>query len=349
MSIRQRRLRNQHLVGEPAGSPEQVVWRLCAVQAQDYAGAAWAIGQRTAECTRSDVDAACAAGHLVRTHVMRPTWHVVRAEDLPWLMAATAHRVHVANTSMYTKLDLDEATRGRTTEALVAALADGAHLTRTELGKRLGEDGVRMGYILMSAEIDGVIVSGAMQGKQHTYALAADRLPSAAAVDRDEAAAMLAARYLAGHGPALVEDLAWWSGLTKAEASRALADSGASHEELDGRTYWALDQDDATDAGASAHLLPNYDEYFIAYRDRSTLAAAFDVEPPEGFFHRHVVAIDGFVLGAWQATVKRSNVAVEITLLVDAEPPAQALLRAAADRHARHLDLSLDLTIGKAS
>jgi hypothetical protein len=348
MTIRHRRLRNQHLIGPPAELPEQAVSRLCAVQAQDYAGAAWAIGQRTTEARRSDVDAAYDAGRLVRTHVMRPTWHLVCAEDLRWIIAATSHRVHVANTSMYTKLDLDERTRGRTTDAIVAALGDGSHLTRTELGNLLGEEGVRMGYILMSAEIDGVIVSGAMRGKQHTYALAADRLPVTQEVARDEACAMLARRYVAGHGPVLGDDFAWWSGLTKAEASRALQDSGAALEEIDGRTCWALDQDDATDS-ASAHLLPNYDEYFIAYRDRSTLAASYDVEPAEGFFYRHVVAIDGFVLGAWRADVARRGVTVEVTLLVDADPAAQELLRAAAERHAHFLDLPLDLTIGKAS
>ena len=73
-----RRLVAHHLAGEPLGSPEAVVRHLVAVQAQDYAGAKWGIAQRTTPTTSAAIDTLFDAGALLRTHLLRPTWHLVR-------------------------------------------------------------------------------------------------------------------------------------------------------------------------------------------------------------------------------------------------------------------------------
>src|SRR5262245_8685277 len=121
------RLRNEHLVGAPLGSPEEVVAWLGAVQSQDYAGAKWAVAQRTPGCTDADVEEAFQAGRIVRTHVLRPTWHFVMPADLRWMLALTAPRIRAAMAYYDRKLDLDGAVRARAGALVAKALEGGRY------------------------------------------------------------------------------------------------------------------------------------------------------------------------------------------------------------------------------
>ena len=200
--IAHRRLHNQHLAGTPLETPAAVVRRLGAVQAQDYAAAKWAVAQRTADVSDAALDQAFAAGAILRTHVMRPTWHFVTPEDIRWLLALTAPRVKAAIAYYDRRLGLDDHLVGRSNAALGEALAGGAPLTRPELAAALthagitteGADGQRVGQLIMHAELDGILCSGARRGKQFTYALLADRASHPRILERDEALAELAGR-----------------------------------------------------------------------------------------------------------------------------------------------------------
>jgi hypothetical protein len=229
--IAQWRLHAQHLTGTPLKTAADVVGWLGAVQSQDYAGAKWAVAQRTNGLTDADLDQAFADGSILRTHVLRPTWHFVTPADIRWLLAVTKPRVHALNAYMYRQCELDETLLRRSSDVLANALVGGRQLTRTELGASLAQagivaEGIRLGYIIHYAELEAVICSGARRGKQFTYALLEERAPQAKRLDPDAALAELAKRYFTSHGPATLKDLTWWSSLTLAEARMAVELAG---------------------------------------------------------------------------------------------------------------------------
>jgi hypothetical protein len=341
-NIARQRLRSQHLTGPTLADAPAVVRRLGAVQAQDYAGAKWAVAQRMKGLgTDSGVEAAFASGAILRTHVLRPTWHFVLPEDIRWMLELTAPRIKGAMAYYDRQLGLDAKAFRKSNAVFERVLQGGQQLTRVELTAALRRAGVHVstgqhvGNMLLRAELDRVIISGARRGKQFTYALFDERVPTAAPRDRDEALLDLTRRYFATRGPATLQDFAWWSGLTVGDAKRGVEAAGAPPA----RT--------ARRAPRIAHLLPNYDEYFIGFRDRSAFGerlrrarADHRVEALMG----HLVFIDGQIVGGWRRTLGK-RVDVELRLLVPVMAPERTLLRRAGERFGRFLGLPVHLAL----
>ncbi|HXU01906.1 MAG TPA: winged helix DNA-binding domain-containing protein [Polyangia bacterium] len=349
------RLRNQRLVGKPFATPQEVVRWLGAVQSQDYAGAKWAIAQRTRACTDAEIDRAFADGRILRTHVLRPTWHFVLPDDIRWMLALTAPGVRARMAYYDRQLALDAAAFRRSQTVIARALAGGKSLTRTELGAALAAEGIRatgqrLGHIMMRAELDALIASGPRRGKQFTYALLDERAPGGRTLARDEALAELAGRYFASHGPALAHDFAWWSGLTVGDARRGIdaASPRLASAAADGKTYWLAPavRNGARVAPDVVHLLPNYDEATVAYRDHGpSLAGAaptFTARPE--MVMNHVVVVGGRVVGGWRRLAgKKGALVVETILATPLVGAAQKSLEAAAARFERFLGVPVEL------
>ncbi len=216
MDFGHRRLHNQLLIQHPFDQPNEVVAWLGAVQAQEYGHAKWALGMRLPGATDVDVERAIAEGSILRTHVMRPTWHFVTSADIRWMLELTGPRVHALNAYYYRQQGLDDALFARSNAVLAKALAGGNYLTRPELQAALAgagivaDGGLRASYLMMRAELDMLICSGPRRGKQFTYALLDERAPAASSLPRDEALAELTRRYFTSHGPATLKDFAWW-------------------------------------------------------------------------------------------------------------------------------------------
>jgi hypothetical protein len=326
IDITARRLRAQGLTGKPFASPVDAVRWLGAVQSQDYAGAKWALGQRTRASTDAAIDRVFDEGAILRTHVMRPTWHFVAPEDVGWLLDLTAPRIRRGLVARYRELGIDAKLSVRAAAAFAAALAGGRHLTRTELGRVLtaagiSPEGQRLPHLLIGAELDKVIVSGPRRGKQFTYALFEERAPNAHELERTQALAELTSRYFRSHGPAQIQDLTWWSGLTAAEARMGieLAGKALGHRVIEGKDYWCdAAAGKASSAGVVAHLLPNFDEYTVGYRDRSALIPAAGRFDPSlysfGSILSNILTIDGVVRGAWRRSFARDGMLIEIRL-----------------------------------
>ena len=355
MNIAAHRLRNQRLVGARFDAPADAVRWLGAVQAQDHQGAKWALALRTRDVDSAALDRAFDAGAFLRTHIMRPTWHFVAPQDLRWLLALTSPRVHAVNGHMYRKLELDAAVMRRAHARFTKALRGGRSLTRQDLATVLEAGGIeargqRLAYVVMHAELSGLLCSGPMRGKQHTYMLLEERVPPAPALARDEALARLARRYFTSHGPATVHDFAWWSGLTVAEsrAGVALVDSALECVALDGKTYWTATPIATVDrVEPTVHLLPNYDEHVVAYRDHGP---SLDPGAPGALRRRtdgpldvHLVARDGLIVGGWRRTLEKSSAVVNIDLLVALRRREMTALRRAADDYGRFLGLPVAL------
>jgi hypothetical protein len=254
-------------------------------------------------------------------------------------------------------LELDEATYARSNAVIEKAMRHGEHRTRAELGAALTATGIggdlrRTAHIVMRAELEGIICSGALRGKQHTYALLAERAPHARTLPRDEALAELTRRYFTSHGPALPQDFAWWSGLTVADA-RAGIDMNKQHlvsETMDGKVYWFAPSAEAPKPnGPNAHLLPNYDEYLIAYRDRGAFfhPALLNSGPKSlrGVLRRHIIVVDGYVIGGWYQTTTRDETTLNATLL--AQPGKRGLyaIESAATEYGRFLGKAVTLKL----
>ncbi len=354
INIAQQRLINQHIGVTPFATPHEVVKWLVASQAQDYAGAKWALGLRLRQDMHdADIDRAFNEGSILRTHVLRPTWHFVTPADIRWLLALTAPRVHAANTTMYRKLELDSATLKRGHKAMTKALQGGQHLTRDELRATLekagiaADNGQRLAYIVMQAELDGVICSGPRRGKQFTYALLEEWVPPVASLQRDEALATLTRRYFTGHGPATVQDLVKWSGLTIADARRSLeaVKNKLQHDTLNGEDYWFASALPDRTPTSTAYLLSVYDEYLIGYTDRRLIAE------PEiaaklftmGNALTAVVVVDGRIVGSWRRTLNKEAVTIEINPFRSLTKAEQRAVIAAVNQYSEFLEKPVTL------
>ena len=311
--VLRRRLAAQQLVGTRPRAPVDAVRRLACVQSQECAHAFWSLGLRTVGTGYADVKAAFDRGEFLRTHILRPTWHFVAAEDLGWIAAVTAPRVQRLNGTMYRQLGLDQTRLDRAAATIVEALSGGRHQTRAELGRLLGASGTELAYLVMNAEVEGLIASGPMRGAQHTYAVLAERVATPATGD----AAELAYRFYAGHGPAGVRDLARWSSLTQSQAADATETAAGRLSALTvgGETLWAGPAADVPgEPGYGALLLPLYDELTLSYPQLNfPQADGHPHRPGEDRFVGSVI-IDQVNVGTWRRTVRSRSVLIEIAL-----------------------------------
>jgi hypothetical protein len=354
-TIATRRLLNQHITRAGFRRPAEAVGWMGAVQAQEYAAAKWALALRLQDGTGdAEIERAFEEGRILRTHVMRPTWHFVTPMDIRWLAELTAPRVHRILSSYNRSLELDAALLIRGTAVVERALRDRRYLTRNELGECLQRtgltlDGVRLARLVMYGELEGVICSGPRRGKQFTYALVAERVRKALPLSRDEALATLSRRYFSSHGPATIRDFVWWSGLTTADAKRGLDMNKAAREEVGDRTYWTIG---ATPRRAPrdhvVHLLPIYDEYLVAYRDREAVphrpsVIASGAATPVIFQHALIIA--GQVAGTWRVTRKLGTVLIDAVPLRRLSRPERRALGEAVQRYERFLGAPTELSI----
>ena len=352
LEIAKIRLRNQRISNPTFKHPQEVVQWLGAVQAQDYPGAKWAVAQRARGLTDAVMDQALAEGTILRTHLLRPTWHFVTPADIRWMLRLTAPRVHTANAFMYRRLELDNAVFRRSNAALAKALRGGQQLTRPELGSvlnqaRIEADGQRLSYLMMRAELDGVICSGGRRGKQFTYALLDDRAPKASAFDRERALTELSTRYFTSRGPANLKDFVWWSGLTtdEAKAGMELASSQLVREVIDDQTYWlSRSNPTAPKRSPAAYLLSTYDEYWMGYKSRGVAADAVHAEKiVRGDTFSSTILLDGRVVGTWKRTINKETVEIQTDLFASLAETGKQAIAAAAAQYGQFLGLPVVL------
>jgi Winged helix DNA-binding domain len=348
--VLQRRLVTQMLQGDGLPRAADVVRLLGCVQSQEYAHALWSLGMRTSGLRAAEVQAEFDRGNFLRTHILRPTWHFVAAEDIRWILEVTAPRVQQLNQTIYRQEDLNLATLDRGLALIVEELKGGRYRTRAELGQaladqRLVSERLRLAYIVMNAELRGVICSGPMRGTQQTYALLEERVPRSADAVGD--AAELARRFFAGHGPASIPDLARWSSLTISQCRDALA---AVKDRLDCVTVEGVElwfDPDAPRAGQSsdALLLPLYDELTLSYpMINFPQATGHPHSPGEDLFVGSVIIAKTNV-GNWRRTVKGRKIIMEIALAPEVLQRSRTLVEAAASKLATFQGKELELTI----
>lgn len=345
------RLAAQQISWTTLTRPADMVAHFGAVQAQDYAGAKWSLGLRLRPTTDRAIEDALNAGHILRTHILRPTWHFVTPADIRWIQALTAPRVHQINAGRNRQLGLDDDTLRRAADRIVAALGDGPR-TRPELGEALTAAGLdatgqRLAYMVMYAELEALIASGPRRGKQFTYQLLDGHGPAGPVLSGEEALAELLRRFFRSHGPATDYDFARWASQTLTDTRRGLAALGDELETatVAGQTYWrsptTLPPPDSSRKELSTALLVSiYDEYTIGYADRAVIGEAALSQTLVGLGNalQNVILINGRLAGTWRRVAGRRELTAELTPLI----PLTAADRQAIARAAEQLSAFLE-------
>jgi hypothetical protein len=338
------RLTNQQIVGAKCGRPSEIVSLLGAVQAQDYLGALWAIGLRSASSTEADIEKAIEARTIVRTWPMRGTLHFVAPADVGWMLELLTPPVIAASRRRQQQLELDHKTLARCRALVVKALQGGRQLTRDTIYSLLEDarisTGSQRGYhILWRLAQEGIICFAAREGKQPTFALLDEWVKPAKKLKREEALAELTKRYFIGHGPATLQDFAWWSGLKVSEAKAGLEMVASSlRKETSGAAiYWTSPESTALPANILiACLLPGFDEYLLGYTDRSAILDpqhAQKLIPDNNGRFLSTMTMNGRVVGTWRRVLSKKTVVLTMEPFVSLKKLAKQAFAAAAERY----------------
>jgi hypothetical protein len=354
LDIARWRLRTQHLAWPYAGSAGEAVGSLLAVQAENPAQAAWAVASRTQNPDQADLAALLDGGAVLRTHVLRPTWHFVRAEDIGWLLDLTGPRVRrVTGRQLRDAHGLDERSVDQAVTAVAQVLASRGHLTRAQLGDELGELGIGgSGQLLMlllaHAELQGLICSGRVADGEHTYALTDERVPAPRRLGRTEALAELALRYFTGHGPATERDLAYWATLTLTDVRAGLEQVRDRLDSFqhDGRTFWhSPGEAPSGPQQPGGHLLQILDETYRGYQDSRWLLDAAGIVPRTRETATGMALVDSQLVAAMRRVIARDCVEFDLRPHRALAPAEIEALDLAASRYGDYLRLKARLTL----
>jgi hypothetical protein len=343
-----RRQDRQQILRPRFRAPADLVRWMGAVQAQDYLGSLWAVGLRLSSATESDVEAAIAARAIVRTWPMRGTLHFVPAADVRWMLGLLTPRMFARAAGRYRQLELDDAAFRRSRQILVRALEGGRQLTRPDAYAALAEGGVspegqRGIHIIGHLAQQAVLCFGPRQGRQPTFVLLDEWVPAGASPSREEALATLARRYFDSHGPATRHDFAWWSGLPVKDAQVAIAAAGAAlvttRDGIEAASAKAVRPSSRT-----AALLPTWDEYIVAYKERGAVDHERGRANPLATVGRSLLLVDGRVRGAWRRVLAGTTVQVSVEAWTKISAEERRLVEKAAQRYGAFLgkDVRLD-------
>jgi hypothetical protein len=365
ISIAATRLHNQQIAATGFTTPGELVAWLGAVQAQDYLGTLWALGLRLPHSTETQIEQALLDRQIVRTWPMRGTLHIVAAADVQWMVKLLAPRRLARTAGRRKQLGIDQETLAHSREVCRTVLAGSRQLVRPAMFAALEAHGIattgqRGIHILGHLAQEGLLCFGPREGKQFTFVLLDEWVPDAKPLAPAAALAEITRRYFQSHGPATVEDFAWWTGLTLGEARRGLA-AAAPHlaqEEIAGQTLWyAADSGFGSGEGSSGDvqdsvfLLPGFDEYMLGYTDRNAVLDpqhAPQIHPGANGVLNATLVVGGRIEGIWRRTLKKKSVLVSIRSFTPLAPAAVEAAASAAQRYAEYLELALELEFAAA-
>ncbi|SRR5579884_320222 len=346
-----RRLASMRLVGAVPSSPGEIVKTLGAIQCQDYHFGAWSVGQRCG-ATLQAIDRAFAEGHMLRTHILRPTWHFVHPDDIRWLLDVTAPRVLQVSTKYCRRQGLDEDIVTTCLKLMTEALEADEELTRPELSSVLSQAGFdlpagHLSLLLLHTELLGLVCSGPPNGSRQTYALLERRAPNARRLSPEEGLRELTFRYFASHGPATPQDLSWWSSLPIRDVKRGIE---LSEDDLDsittaGVTYWVAPSEGPAVLEPRAQLLQTWDELFVGYSSSKYLADLEGLTATKGAgIYNPSILLDGQIVGRWRTRRTAGALRVEVTLYRRLPRPELDPVEDAIGRYGSFLETSVDAT-----
>jgi hypothetical protein len=347
------RLHNQQITGTKFKTVKEIVGWMGAMQAQDYAMSKWSVGVRLPNSTDLQIEEAIDKAEIIRTHLMRPTWHLVSADDIYWMLDLTAPQIKPILNSRNKELELSEAIYTKCNNLIEKALASEKHLTRDELIVHLEKakivtDNNRASHIIMRAELDGIVCNGFTKNKKQTYALLNERVSKTITLVREEALAKLANCYFSSHSPATLKDFVWWSGLSVKDAKSALemVKTNFISETINSEVYWCTNSFSLPKSKPlSFYLLPAFDEFIISYKNRNdSLSKEYQphVVTNNGIF-KPTIVVNGQVVGIWKRTIKKDTVIIETDFFEQQPKSIKSLIGKAAEAVGTFLNKKIEL------
>ncbi len=334
------RLANQQLVKTRYKTPREIVSWMGAMQAQDFNMAKWGIGVRLPGITDKQVEKAIDGGELIRTHILRPTWHFVSRDDIHWMLQLSSPRVKLAVRSSDRELELSDDLLKKTSAIIRKALEKESNQTRQELGAILKKadiecDSRRLSHIMFHAELDGLVCNGTVKDKKQTYTLLEQRVPKTSNYNMDETLYRLAYKYFQSHGPATIQDFIWWSGLTATEArsAAALIKPDFIFETAGEQTYiYHQSSSGYKQRDDIVHFLPAFDELLVSYKDRKeilSLAHHKKVITSNGIF-KPAISYNGEIIGLWKKILDKQNISSESEFFSQPDKALERLIKKAS-------------------
>jgi Winged helix DNA-binding domain len=337
------RLVNQQLTRSDFTDPQGLIRWMGCIQAQDYGAAIWAIGNRIKRIGCSDIENDFNQGKILRTHILRPTWHFIAPEDIRWMMKLTGGKVRRFLQRYFKKNGVEEKDLKVSKKIFERALAGGRWLTRPTLKemlkrKKINTDEIRMAFHLMDAELEGLICSGPRQGKQFTYALLEERVPAFKPIEGRDAICEMTKRYFQSRGPATQKDFCWWSGLSAQQTKLGLEmnEKNMACEKINGAGYWFY-EGKAQLKTTGIQLLPVYDEYAVGYHNRSAIIHPDHRHLSGSGIFRPVIVHQGKIAGLWKKTAGKGKILIEKQLFTPMNQTAGAALKKAEKAYERFL------------
>jgi hypothetical protein len=333
------RLISQQINATKFETAKEIVGWMGAMQAQDFNMAKWAIGLRSKNATEQNIDAAINSGEIIRTHILRPTWHFVSSDDIYWMLELTAPRIRSSMKGRNIQLELSENIFKKANNIIEKALSGNINLTRKELLNELNKtkietDHNRASHILFNAELEGIICSGKMKEKQTTYALLNERIEKPVQIKKEEALYKLASKYFESHCPATLQDFIWWSGLSVSDAKHALEliKSNFISEKINTQEYWFPNSFSIPKKfKESVFLLPAFDEFLISYKDRS--ATIISEHQRKAFSNNGIfwptIVMNGQVSGIWKREIKKAKIIIETNFFYQQNKEVKQIQKAA--------------------
>lgn len=329
------RLHNQLLATHSLKEPQEIVSWMGAMQSQSLDLAKWAVGTRLQDKTVQDIDESLSSGKIIRTHILRPTWHFVSAEDIHWMFDLSNPRLKPIYQSYRRMSRGDEPLILRAASLMEKILSGGKHLTKESIGSELQMynltlDNISLGLAINYAEMEGLVINGEMRGKQQTFTLLEEFAPRKQTISKEEALERLARKFFTSHAPATIHDFSWWSGLSLTGCKQAL--ELIKHdfvcEEINGRDFWMKNDIRIPPANEnSALLLPPFDEFVVSYKNRSELideAHYGKVMTKNGLFSPTVM-LNGEIIGSWKKTVQKKMPKIELSFFEKTPKKVQQL------------------------
>ncbi len=314
----QLRLWNQGLSACRFEKPQEVVAHFGAMQAQDFNMSVWAAGLRLSTPDRDAVESAVHAAELIRTHILRPTWHLVHPNDIRWMMQLSAPYVKKATQFVDKKEGLTNELFKKCRKIIEQLLNHTDQITKEDILSALSQQRITVSsllatQIIIRAELEMLLCNGTNKG---SYALFDRRIPPAAALSRTEAIILLTQRYFQSRGPATVKDFAWWSGLSMNEAKTGIAELGSQLEAFtfSDLKYYYFKIGGKIPSSKTVTLLPCYDEYTVGYTEGRNVALPQVLDSAvigNGIF-KPIVLYGNEIAGTWQKNPKTGRAEVQL-------------------------------------
>lgn len=352
IDISNTRLNNQQISKTKFLEPKDIVSWMGAMQAQDFLMAKWAVGLRLKNANEKSIEDAYNKGDIIRTHLLRPTWHFVSCDDIYWMIELTGHRILSSMRTSHAYLELIADVINKSMDIITNALIERSSLTRQELEielnlENINTDNFRMSHLLFCAELQGLVCSGGLHNGKITYSLLSERVPKKKTLTKDESLAELAKRYFTSHAPAAIKDFRWWSGLTLNDIRKALdfVKSDIISEKVDSETYFLpYNFNGKIKTDESIYLLPAFDEFLISYANRDASLAQVNNKKAisnNGMFHP-VIVYKGQVIGLWKRMLKKDKVIINIELFRTLNKTSQVKIEKRAEKYGDFLEKKVE-------